>query len=266
MSDLVISLTAIPPRLPYILPTLQDLMSQDIKVAEIRLNLPVRYRRFPGIEITVPKLPPKVNVVRVPEDCGPATKVLPTAQALLGQDVEILFCDDDQHYDRHWARRMITARHQHPTACIVENGYDLPHPRPSRLMPRARPRQKDWKYRLARLRRGFRTKPSPYLESGFVDVFQGYRGAMIRPESLPSAAFDVPDILWTVDDIWLSGQLTQAGVPIWLTTGSNGFPKAPKTQYINPLQQYSYRAHDRRRAEAACIAYFQSTYGIWQGV
>jgi hypothetical protein len=55
-----------------------------------------------------------------------------------------------------------------------------------------------------------------------------------------TAAFDIPDLLWTVDDIWLSGQLAVNGVPIRKIT-------------------------DHEQANRACIRHFQREYGIWSG-
>lgn len=264
MSKLVISLTTIPSRMHLIAPTLRDLLAQTADVAEIRLNIPHRYRRFPDADISLPNFPKGITVVRVDKDYGPATKVLPTVQAFAGQDVDILFCDDDQHYEPGWAARFCAGRAAHPNACIVENGYDLPQRDTTDLQPRARRRPKDWRYRVARLASGLQRKPSPYLKSGYVDIFQGYRGAMIRPDSLPTGAFDIPDVLWTVDDIWLSGQLTQAGVPLWLIAVENDTVKAPMANAVDALQHFTYKAHDRLKADASCISYFQRTYGIWQ--
>jgi len=81
MSKLVISLTTIPSRMHLIAPTLRDLLAQTANVAEIRLNIPHRYRRFPDTDISLPDFPKGITVVRVDEDYGPATKVLPTVQA-----------------------------------------------------------------------------------------------------------------------------------------------------------------------------------------
>lgn len=265
MSDLVISLTTIPSRMSYITPTLHDLLAQTADVSEIRLNIPYRYRRFPDAEISLPQFPEGVTVVRVPDDCGPATKVLPTVQDYQGQDVDILFCDDDQHYEPDWAARFVEARKSQPSACIVEHGYDLPDHAGRLMRPRAVRREKDWRYRAARLASGLRKRPSRFIKDGYVDIFLGYRGAMIRPDSLPRETFDIPDVLWTVDDVWLSGQLTIAGVPIWLVADNSEHPKPLAYHAIDALLDYSYKAHDRVKADATCVAYFQQNYGIWQG-
>ena len=126
MPDLVISLTTIPSRMNQIGPTLRGLLAQKADVAEIRLYIPRQYRRFDFDPATdLPDLPDGVTLCITDEDFGPATKVLPAVRDFAGQDVEILFCDDDQPYRSDWAQRFLDARKNHPGACIVEKGYDL---------------------------------------------------------------------------------------------------------------------------------------------
>ena len=95
MKPLIISLTTIPPRMAMIGPTLRALLAQTANVSEIRLNIARKYRRFDFDPATIPSYPEGIRVCLVDEDFGPATKVLPTVRAHAGEDVEILFCDDD---------------------------------------------------------------------------------------------------------------------------------------------------------------------------
>ncbi len=110
MTRLVVSLTTIPPRLPFIEPTLIDLLEQTADISEIRVNIPLEYRRFPNAEIDIPKLPRGITVRRVAEDFGPATKLLPTLQDYRDDDVEVIVCDDDQSYAPDWAQKFVDGR------------------------------------------------------------------------------------------------------------------------------------------------------------
>ncbi len=271
MSDLIISLTTIPPRFNLIAPTLRDLLNQTANIAEIRLNIPCKYRRFEFNADTIPGLPKGIKLCRIDHDFGPATKILPTVLDLADQDVEILFCDDDQPYDPDWAQRFLDARLLQPNACLVEKGYDLDtRPNGSKYhidkspLPRARRRHKGIGYRVFRLATGFTRKLRPYVEDGYVDVLEAYRGAMIRPEFLPKEVYDIPDILWTVDDPWLSGHMTQNGVPIWLNTSAPLWKHPYEAHFCERLGKFTYRDHDRLKADTACFEYFRNTYGIWQ--
>ncbi len=271
MSDLIISLTTIPPRMDKIAPTLHDLLNQTANIKEIRLNIPRKYRRFDFNLNDLPEIPEGINVCIVDEDMGPATKVLPVVQDFRGQNIEILFCDDDQPYDPGWAQRFLNAREEQPNACIVETGYDfniyskgIKHNDSEKYLPRARRRHKGLAYRLFRLASGFTKKRTLYDRDGYVDILEGYRGAMIRPEFLPEEVMDIPDVLWTVDDPWLSGHMIRIGVPIWLFSGAPVWEKPYDAHFRDSLVEFTYKGHCRQKADAACIEYFRTTYGIWQ--
>lgn len=269
MPRLVISLTTIPPRLGRIGRTLRDLTRQSAQVDEIRLTLPRHYRRFGDLP-AVPSLPDGITVHLVDTDLGPATKVLPAAQALRGTDSEILFCDDDHHYPRDWAQAFVAARAAHPDACITRIGYDFadrsahfhapvpdgPRPRATRTAPDLRP---PWVKRLFGRR-------MPYAGSGYVQIVQGFGGAMLRPEMLPEAAQDIPAALWMVDDPWLSGQLASNNVPIWLTADPPWRPRAYGTADVDDLLNVTVGGQDRYASDAACVAWFQDRHGLWPGV
>ena len=261
MPPVIISLTTIPPRFGLIGPVLRDLRAQKADIAEIRLNLPPHYRRYGPLPATLPSVPDGVRICLVDEDYGPATKVLPTVRDLRGQNTEILFCDDDQHYDPLWAQRFLDSRRKKPEACIVESGYDIAGA--GARQPRVVRKRRDLAYRLIRLGSLNRLKPSRIIGSGHVDILEGYRGAMIRPDMLPEAAFHIPEILWTVDDPWLSGHLEANGVPIWLEAGCKWKPRDRRASKIDGLFAFVHLGHGRKQADSACIAYFRKTYGIW---
>ncbi|MGD6027706.1 hypothetical protein QUV00_22805, partial [Xanthomonas citri pv. citri] len=123
-------------------------------------------------------------------------------------------------YDASWHTRFKQARAHLPNACIVEVGENFPDisdsARPKDRLPRARRWPKDWRYRLTRIFSLGTIKPNVYRFGGYVDQISGYGGVMVRPGWLDDEAYDIPEILWTVDDPWISGHLERAGIPIWL--------------------------------------------------
>jgi len=272
MSRLVISLTTIPTRFDKIGPTLRDLLAQTVEVSEIRLNLARHYRRFPGEVISAPALPGGITVHWSDVDYGPATKVLPTVRDLAGEDVDILFCDDDQPYDRGWAGRFLAARRAHPGVAIAGQGYDLTMRRPGfrydrsfARLPRAQKRVKGPGYRLWRALTLTMHKPRGYVAEGYVDVLEGYRGALVRPEFFGPEVFNIPDILWTVDDPWLSGHLESRGVPIWFMVSGQTARRPYGAHFSDRLSKFVYRDHGRLKADSACIDHYRARYGIWPG-
>lgn len=263
----IISLTAIPSRFPHLGETLASLLAQSLSADEIRLNIPMRYRRFPDWDGTLPDLPKGIRLVRTDADLGPASKVLPTVADHRGQAVDILFCDDDRLYDQGWLRRFKKERARHPGAVIVEVGENFPDigdgARPSDRMPRAHRARRGWRYRAVRALTLTMFKPHPFRSSGYVDMLSGYAGVMVRPEFFDDEVFDIPDVLWTVDDPWLSGHLERRGVPIWLNHRGR-VPEAGRLAAADALQDFTEQGQGRVAADLAAIDYMRATYGIWK--
>ena len=266
MSGLVISLTSVPPRFRTLGACLASLLDQSLKADNIHLFIPRRYRRFPG-EFTMPDVPDGVTVHVVEEDFGPATKVLPAVRLYRGTRTRILFCDDDMAYNTHLASRLDNAANVRPNHCIAERGSHVTEAIASTKGPQnaATFRKKDLRYRLKRAASLGHWKPPLHLTEGYVDLLAGCAGCLIEPHFLPDVAFDIPDTLWTVDDVWLSGCLALNDIPIWLTA-----PKAahiPKKLQGLPrdaaLKNFVYRGHGRKAADKACIAHFKDNFGIW---
>ena len=151
--------------------------------------------------------------------------------------------------------------------CIVEAGETLPDideaSRDKSRLPRAaRWGRKPIAYRIKRLLSGFRIKSSIYAKSGFVDILNGHGGVMVKPEWFGNDAFNIPDVIWTVDDPWLSGNLERVGVPIWLNAGVVRIDSFDVGD-VHSLLTFSEQGHGRVEADLAAIDYLREAYGIW---
>lgn len=264
----VITLSTIPSRFKLLAPTLESLLTQALPVQEIVLHIPQRYRRFPHWDGQLPQVPAGVTIRRCEQDWGPATKILPATRDYAGQNVDLLFCDDDKVYDRHWHARFKRARAEHPHACIVEAGENLPDideaARPADRLPRAkRWTKKPLSYRLKRLFSLFMIKSPMYANSGYVDIIAGHAGVMVKPSWFDELAWDIPDIIWTVDDPWLSGHLERRGIPIWLMAEVRRM-QASDAGSVDALHDLVELDHDRLRADIAAIQHMRNHFGIWK--
>ena len=106
-------------------------------------------------------------------------------------------------------------------------------------------------------------KSLKWTESGYVDILAGFGGVMVRPNFFGDSAWRIPDILWTVDDVWLSGCLESQGIPIWLNAKSKPSIKETSDEVEHAaLRNLVYKGHDRKAANKQCIAYFRKNYGI----
>ena len=203
------------------------------------------------------KLPPGVDLRRCEQDYGPATKILPALRDFAGQDVGLLFCDDDGRYPEGWLAGFRTAEGRFPNkaiACFGRHLRDL----------RGQPRPHNRKGRCVHL------KPADLLPgqisvaaAGHVDTLLGRAGALVKPRFFTDAVFDIPPVLWAVDDIWLSGQLELAGIGIWVPRTIPWPPLLRTAARTAALQTAVIEDHDRDAANTACVQYFRQTYGIW---
>src|SRR5690606_32801577 len=122
---------------------------------------------------------------------------------------------------------------------------------PGRL-PRAQRRAKTLGYRMWRAATLTMHKPHPFIASGYVDILCGFGGVMVRPEFFDAEAFDIPEVLWSVDDPWLSGHLERRGVPIWLNH-RHRMPRDGQSSRRNALLHLVVDGHDRGAADHAAI-------------
>lgn len=275
----VISLTTIPPRFDHIRPTLECLLAQEARIDHILLYIPKTYRRFPDYDGRLPDVPEGIEIRRVDEDFGPASKVLHAVREFRGQDCEILFCDDDRLYPPEWAQSLLDARAAHPDAAIAPVAFEVNNWLVDSKMirahqPRAVARDKltalsYWK-ELLLWHMGLFKKLGPepphfrhIKTGGYRDFFQGYGGVLVRPEFFDDDVFDIPPVYWAVDDIWLSGMLAKAGTPIWVPENLRGGPDCTTAHDSAPLYKAVIDGADRNQADRACCLYFQKEHGIW---
>ena len=265
MSDLIITLSSIPPRFAELTPTLNCLLAQTADVAGIYLYIPKTYRRFSDWDGQLPHVPSGVEIRRCSQDWGPATKVLAAVQDFQGQDVDILFCDDDRAYPANWAQRFVKDRVMHPNAAIANLGlqaYMLAESSEERsFQPRC---QRTWRitdvefqlrylWRQLRAGRNWRNVSEPprrvFKRSGYVDIFEGCAGCLVRPEFFDALAFDIPIEQRPVDDVWLSGMMARLGIPVWLH-GNVHEPASTSAEPFEPLATSVGRQRlERRRSD-----------------
>jgi len=69
-------------------------------------------------------------------------------------------------------------------------------------------------------------------------------------------------VLWTVDDVWLSGMLRVNGVGIWLR-GNQFPPEETDARHQSPLVKSVVDGADRVTANRMAVEYFQENFGIW---
>jgi hypothetical protein len=270
--QIVVTLTSIPPRFGNLPRKFASLARQTIRPDRVELQLPREYRRFPGPRPALPPLPDWVHVMETDTDLGPATKVLPAVRRWRGTATDLLICDDDRLQDAGWIGRFVEGRKARPDDILCERGWNIEDRfgliRAEPDLPRAHlsPRQgRTLAYRLKRIASLNLAHPARqiYASPGHVDVFEGFLGALMPANALPDAAFDIPDIVWTVDDVWLSGMAWSNGVRVW----AHGLPRPVysdgRVDKLASLRDHVEKGLGRENSDRYAVDFLREHHGVW---
>jgi hypothetical protein len=202
-SDLIVGLTTIPSRLPFLLPTLKSLLLQDVLPGRILLHLP-RHSRREQVEYTVPEELQGLEVIQVVRcpDWGPATKILP---ALLDCDPDqrMVAVDDDRIYRPTLLADLLEASATHPDSAVGCFGVIVPADRTDRRKGLLGRTMDGLRYG-----RGVSLRGSRLRQPLAVDILHGYGGVLVRPRffdlgGLADLDF-APEAAWMEDDTWFA--------------------------------------------------------------
>ena len=274
----ILSLSTIPPRFGMLGMSLNSLINQKRKADEIHVYIPKTYKRFPEHNFCIPDVPEGVSVKIIDHDYGPATKALPCAKAYRGTNTRIIYGDDDRFADTSWLDNMLKCSDERPEDVIVSSGMTLQNYglklKNQNFFPRAK-RAKvkyDFEYLARRLVQKFfetttskpRIKPARcnYSSSGYVDIALGVGGVSVRADFFDESFFEIPEILWPDDDIWLSGNYLRQGRGIWASNKIR-FPVDSGASNTNGLAFSIINGKDRNKTALDGILYMQELYDIW---
>ncbi|MBD0417554.1 hypothetical protein [Oryzicola mucosus] len=268
---MIITLSSIPSRFQFLPRFFNVLASQELKPEAVELYVARRYRRFPGEVPALPPLPDWVTVTWIDEDIGPASKVLPACRKWAGRDIDILYCDDDHAYDRMWAMRFQQQRDRMPDVALCEKPMRADDVGLERKQVSDFPRGYTYLtdktlYKFVKLATlGFVRLERKRIVEGYADIMEGYAGCMVKPDWLADADFDIPDVFWTVDDIWLSGILAVKSIKIH-TTKNPVITKEFRDAHLfaSPLWKHIENGIGRHEANRRCAVYMSETHGIWK--
>ena len=222
---LTIALTSIPPRFATLGPVLESLLRQSVR-ARVMLSIPRSYRRFP--DTPFPNVPEGIEVVRTDMDYGPATKLLGVLRDRPAGD--ILYCDDDCLYAPGWAEAMLGARKSEDHAIAAAP------------------------FSVSRLKR--------HANAPFDQVAQGFAGVLVRTEMFDTSVFDLPDAAFASDDVWLSGLLAQARIPIIAAPEARALCDSRRLDGPS-LQTEVIDGLSRADANQACADALTARFGLW---
>ena len=97
-----------------------------------------------------------------------------------------------------------------------------------------------------------------------MDIAQGFAGVLVDPDWFGPAATEIPEALWAIDDIWLSGWLAVQGIGIWCAPHIRA-GCAPHAGEAGALQDTVFGGQARGAANKAGAALIARRWGIWGG-
>jgi len=267
MNPIIVTLTTIPSRIPYIQTTIDSILNQSLSPSKVELYIPREYTQRSLGKIDDKYLPTGCEVIYCDKDYGPATKILPALQRYTDKDVTIIYCDDDRLYEKNWIKRLVSQSKNYPNDCITDEGVDI-----GWYLFKEWHSKNRFRYRFFRIlslgiwrpKRSLHSKPD-----NLTDTAEGYGGNLIRPHFFPHEVFDIPDVFWAVDDIWLSGMMTKNGIKIRRTEKKiRSLEVSEKKSNIaikeSALNTFVYKGYDREAANCLTVKYFMDNYNIWK--
>lgn len=258
----IVSLTTIPSRVIYLRKTIQSLLSQTYKPYSIELNIPEVYKKRDLGRIDFSSLPEGIAVFRC-EDSGPATKLLPTLSRYSGQNVCIIYCDDDRIYEKNMISRLLDCHRANPTSAVAEEVVEIK----SRYY--SREYQKDLGYRLRRVLSAGYWKPSRNNPTKG-QILQGFGGVLVRPNFFPKKTFEIDDEFFMVDDIWLSAMLAVGKVKVTYSGRTSAERSSPVIvdgrdlgRSSGSLVTSTHQGLTRNDLDWRAIKLASERYGVW---
>ena len=224
----VISLTTIPDRIDKLKPTLTSLLSQNVRVDKIYLNIP--YKTLKGKKYKIPKWLNKlknITIRRVDKDYGPATKLLPTLKHIQNDNIRradkdyglkhrqndktiIIVVDDDVIYGTKTVEVLVKTFYERgEKEALTIYGF--------RVDENMELKEENFICRMP--------PPARYRNARYVDIVAGHDSFIVTPEMFDKNIYDYDsaprECVW-VDDVWISGWLSYNNVDIYAIGLVNG--------------------------------------------
>jgi hypothetical protein len=245
---MIVSLSTVPDRIKNLRPTIRSLLRQTRPPDEIVLAIPefsVREQRPYVVPKYISRLP-RLRIVRCSQDWGPATKFIPAVQEELAAgrgNTLIMVVDDDRVYPRNSLESYLHYSTQLSDAALCFRGASMP-------------RSMDW--RDAKM-----TYANELREPQRVAVITGCGSYLIQPRFFDGSLWDysaAPRGAFYMDDIWISGWLSQRGVERYVVPAS--------AMMRSVLRQHrTLSLHDvpdgRQRHNNEVIAFFRDTWDVF---
>ena len=244
----IVSLSTVPDRVNNLRPTIRALLEQTRPPDEIVLAIPefsVREQRPYVVPKYISRLP-RVRILHCGKDWGPATKFIPAVQDELAAGREntlIVVVDDDRIYPRDALETYLYYNEQLPDAALCFRGAAMPS-------------TFDWDDARMIYAKDL-CEPRP------VAVITGCGSYLIQPRFFDESLWDysgAPQIVFHIDDIWISGCLSRRGVKRYVLPASAMMRSVLRQRWTVSLNKIP----GRQKLNNETIAFFRDTWDIFR--
>lgn len=102
-----------------------------------------------------------------------------------------------------------------------------------------------------------------FQEPGYVDVFERFLGALVPAQAILTKAFEIPDIVWTVDDVWLSGMAYLNGTNVWAHDTARPVYSDGVFDKVSSLRNFVHSGYGLDDADEFAIEYPRREHEVW---
>lgn len=196
--QLIVSLTSFGDRLQWSAPAIESIMEQTVKANRIVLWLDHEFEKPHMIPQDIIMLEKRGLEIRFTDDCGPATKLIPSLKAF--PDDIIITIDDDTMYNYDIIDKLLRGHYKHPRAVIS-----------------------DWQTSIHMRHDGtvYYTEDDKYTRPDAPDIKPvaiGGAGVLYPPHVMHKDVMDVEKfkaLSPKADDLWFKVMQLRAGTPVF---------------------------------------------------
>jgi hypothetical protein len=214
-TKVIVCFTTTQKRIDKCIYTIDSILSQTVKVDEIRIHIPMGYI-IPYWLKMLERSIPEFKIIICEKDWGPATKLIPVLiDKTIPINSRIIYIDDDMIYNKNMIQILIKYSNIYPSYAICNKGWNVD-------------KYPENKYRLFFNYMKGCSLPCVDTSFTYVDIVQGFSGVLVRPyffnvDTLISYK-ECPLESFYVDDVYISGMLSDRNIKRISTGIPSGIP------------------------------------------
>ena len=252
----VVTLTTLPGRIHQIRKVLESLLQQTLAADEIRVYTPTHSAREQRAYATPPWLAamaPRVRLVRIEKDYGPATKVIPAVRDGLanGDDALLVVVDDDTLYPPRLLETFASWSRRFPDAVVSATGWPV-----TRTL-----RYPHWT-------ENYLVYGNELVAPHPVSVVRGNCGFAVKAKFFDERLWEemprAPPGATVMDDVWISGHLARRRVKRFVVPfDADQYTSDPRLENVVTLDSNLGKGvSNRAAANEAGLTYFRGAWDV----